>query len=98
MIFNTQYLPKINENERNNYLVENDYRQPIDLDNQINKSIRGSYFPSLDYSTTRAPMNSSSGSDIADVITNDKLKFLGDRKSTRLNSSHIPLSRMPSSA
>ena len=24
--------------------------------------------------------------------------FLGDRKSTRLNSSHIPLSRMPSSA
>ena len=26
------------------------------------------------------------------------LVFLGDRKSTRLNSSHIPLSRMPSSA
>ena len=26
------------------------------------------------------------------------LKLLGDRKSTRLNSSHIPLSRMPSSA
>ena len=25
-------------------------------------------------------------------------QFLGDRKSTRLNSSHIPLSRMPSSA
>ena len=25
-------------------------------------------------------------------------KILGDRKSTRLNSSHIPLSRMPSSA
>ena len=25
-------------------------------------------------------------------------KFAGDRKSTRLNSSHIPLSRMPSSA
>ena len=25
-------------------------------------------------------------------------KFLTDRKSTRLNSSHIPLSRMPSSA
>ena len=24
--------------------------------------------------------------------------FIGDRKSTRLNSSHIPLSRMPSSA
>ena len=27
-----------------------------------------------------------------------KVRFLGDRKSTRLNSSHIPLSRMPSSA
>ena len=26
------------------------------------------------------------------------LKQVGDRKSTRLNSSHIPLSRMPSSA
>ena len=26
------------------------------------------------------------------------LKMWGDRKSTRLNSSHIPLSRMPSSA
>ena len=26
------------------------------------------------------------------------LEFFGDRKSTRLNSSHIPLSRMPSSA
>ena len=25
-------------------------------------------------------------------------KIFGDRKSTRLNSSHIPLSRMPSSA
>ena len=29
---------------------------------------------------------------------NVKQEVLGDRKSTRLNSSHIPLSRMPSSA
>ena len=28
----------------------------------------------------------------------DRGLFCGDRKSTRLNSSHIPLSRMPSSA
>ena len=28
----------------------------------------------------------------------DEFKNVGDRKSTRLNSSHIPLSRMPSSA
>ena len=31
----------------------------------------------------------------ADIV---KRKFITDRKSTRLNSSHIPLSRMPSSA
>ena len=31
-------------------------------------------------------------------LTNDQFKNLSDRKSTRLNSSHIPLSRMPSSA
>ena len=37
---------------------------------------------------------------IANVGPNDYLIDLGsgDRKSTRLNSSHIPLSRMPSSA
>ena len=38
---------------------------------------------------------------ITGTIQNDILKeyaALGDRKSTRLNSSHIPLSRMPSSA
>ena len=33
------------------------------------------------------------------VINSSKLRVTGtDRKSTRLNSSHIPLSRMPSSA
>ena len=34
------------------------------------------------------------------VDTNARIiaKHMGDRKSTRLNSSHIPLSRMPSSA
>ena len=34
--------------------------------------------------------------DINDIVR--KLQISGDRKSTRLNSSHIPLSRMPSSA
>ena len=29
---------------------------------------------------------------------NPEMREIGDRKSTRLNSSHIPLSRMPSSA
>ena len=31
-------------------------------------------------------------------VSGENFKTLGDRKSTRLNSSHIPLSRMPSSA
>ena len=31
-------------------------------------------------------------------VVNTQLEMLADRKSTRLNSSHIPLSRMPSSA
>ena len=32
------------------------------------------------------------------VLRGDEVRYQGDRKSTRLNSSHIPLSRMPSSA
>ena len=32
------------------------------------------------------------------VLTSEQINAIGDRKSTRLNSSHIPLSRMPSSA
>ena len=77
MIFNTQYQPKTNENDRNNYLVENNYRQPIDLDKQITESSSASYFPSLDYSITKSSSSNSGGSDIADLITNDKMKFLG---------------------
>ena len=36
--------------------------------------------------------------DIVNNIYDINKEFLIDRKSTRLNSSHIPLSRMPSSA
>ena len=32
------------------------------------------------------------------IHDNERLEFLGDRKSTRLNSSHPTISRMPSSA
>ncbi len=35
---------------------------------------------------------------LASVSVRNSHHLLGDRKSTRLNSSHIPLSRMPSSA
>ena len=34
----------------------------------------------------------------ATVVDSTNVKSMKDRKSTRLNSSHIPLSRMPSSA
>ncbi len=76
MIFTYKYLPILDNNDRTNYLVENNYRQPIYVDNQSNESIGVSYFPNLGYSNTKTPMKSSSGSDIADVITNDKIKFL----------------------
>ena len=46
----------------------------------------------IEESTTYFPKTETSG----EYWTFDKQKL--DRKSTRLNSSHIPLSRMPSSA
>jgi hypothetical protein len=76
VIFTNKYLPNLDNNDRTNYFVENNYREPSYVDNQINESVGVSYFPSLDYSITKTPVKSSSGSDIADVITNDKIKFL----------------------
>lgn len=69
MIFNTQYLPKVNEEDRAKYYVSNNY--------VINDLKEKSYFPSLDYSIAKSTSYSSVGSDIADVITDDKLKLLG---------------------
>ncbi len=74
MIFNTQYLPKIGEEDRARYNVSNNYIIPSISEDTIPEK---SYFPSLDYSISKKENLSSSGSDIADVITNDKLKFLG---------------------
>jgi hypothetical protein len=64
-----------------NYLRENDYpinksKSYTSLDKN-NYSTNYTFFPSLDYSISETAKHSSSGSDIADVITNDKLKFLG---------------------
>lgn len=73
MIFNTQYLPKINEEDRARYTASDNYVIPNVSECTIPEK---SYFPSLDYSITKSSGNSS-GSDIADTITNDKLKFLG---------------------
>ena len=45
-----------------------------------------------------AIQNAEVAGDEAIVLTDDQAIKVLDRKSTRLNSSHIPLSRMPSSA
>lgn len=69
MIFNPQYLPKLSQEDSSKYLVSNDYEIPKDISENVSR-IEKSYFPSLDYSISK-------NSDIADSITNDKLKFLG---------------------
>ena len=48
--------------------------------------------------TTLIPDSKGLRSNLATVLVNIGAPSAGDRKSTRLNSSHIPLSRMPSSA
>src|ERR1051326_6113053 len=55
------------------------------------------FFPDADY-TLFEPQDHLK-SHIQDMVAaGRKIRWVGDRKSTRLNSSHIPLSRMPSSA
>jgi ATP-dependent protease HslVU (ClpYQ) ATPase subunit len=81
MIFTNKYFPKIDSNDQINYLGVDYYsinkpKSYITLENN-NYSSSNTYFPSLDYSISETAKNTSSGSDIADVITNDKLKFLG---------------------
>ena len=77
--------------------------------NTLQSMLPGQY---QQYDTTGAPTTMATGSgDLTRMFTNKDLNAqlapnyefmknqgLGDRKSTRLNSSHIPLSRMPSSA
>ncbi len=72
LIFNDKYQLKTNDDQRNKYVIENNYEPMLDL---TSPNIQSSYFPSLDYTTSQKSL--SSGSDIADTITNDKLKFLG---------------------
>lgn len=77
MMFTNNYLPKNSQEDQTNYLVENNYDQNKITDSQINNVVGTYYFPSLDYSISKKENQSSSGTDIADTITNDKLKFLG---------------------
>jgi len=81
MIFTNKYLPKNTSNDQINYLGVDDYsitksKSYTTLDKN-NYSTSNTYFPSLDYSISETAKNTSRGSGIADVITNDKLKFLG---------------------
>jgi hypothetical protein len=77
VIFTKEYLPKLDNYYKPSYIVENDYSQSQDQNPIDNNSIGHSYFPNLDYAINNSANKSSSCSDIADVITNDKLKFLG---------------------
>ncbi len=77
VIFTKEYLPKLDNYYHPSYIVENNYNLAQDQNPNKNKTVGISYFPSLDYSITKSANKSSSGSDIADVITNDKLRFLG---------------------
>ena len=81
MIFTNYDLPKNDQNYQINtlsldYYVQQKAKSYGGVDNT--KYLSGAmYVPSLDYTLTETSNNRSSGSDIADVITNDKLKFLG---------------------
>ena len=81
MIFTNYDLPKNDQNYQTNNLSLDYYIQQkatsyggVDNSKYLSGEI---YVPSLDYTLTETPINRSSGSDIADVITGDKLKFLG---------------------
>ncbi|MDD3557308.1 MAG: hypothetical protein PHW27_01935 [Melioribacteraceae bacterium] len=76
VIFTKEYLPKLDNYYKPSYIVENNYNQSKDQNSIENNHVGFSYFPSLDYSITKSENKSTSGSDIADVITNDKSKFL----------------------
>ena len=61
---------------------------------QKNRALKAKYYFSMGYEGHALLLNNRIIGDIWYSPGN----FMGDRKSTRLNSSHIPLSRMPSSA
>ncbi|MBK8945340.1 MAG: DUF87 domain-containing protein [Ignavibacteriae bacterium] len=73
MIFNYQYLPKTKEYESIKNNDSKNYALPINSNYLINNSKEKNYFSTLE--TTNK--NYKSGTDIADMITNDKLNFLG---------------------
>ena len=66
------------------YILDAIPHKQYSLDNIFQKNWKNSFFDFLKI--------------FLDVLLGILLVFILDRKSTRLNSSHIPLSRMPSSA
>ena len=75
MIFNNQYLPKTDANENSKYYNSKIYVFPIDQNYLVNNTKSKNYFPTIE--SSQSNNNYKSGSDIADIITNDKLNFLG---------------------
>ena len=71
------------------------FLRPGDGDFKVNGRAFEEYFVTpAQRSAAKAPLASSEKATSFNVVAN----VLGDRKSTRLNSSHLKLSRMPSSA
>jgi len=77
MIFTKEYLPKLNNYYRPSYIAEKIYNDTKNQNYTQNYLKETTYFPGLDYSIDSKAKYISSGSNIADIITNDKLKFLG---------------------
>ena len=81
--------------------IDDVYGNVYDLNNtNVISQIRKSYYSANATATFVTSVNSSTGSITLslDSMTSANIAPGRDRKSTRLNSSHIPLSRMPSSA
>ena len=66
----------------------------INIEEAIAASLRGA----VENYLQTADLNKVIADALQKQINNVVVNLTGDRKSTRLNSSHIPLSRMPSSA
>ena len=78
-------------------ILQERFDRPTALDNDANAAAWGEFWAGAGRDVNTMVMLTL-GTGIGGGIILDGMLWRGDRKSTRLNSSHIPLSRMPSSA
>ena len=72
-------------------------RIPVDIQERV-EIIAEEFRDNLEMGITRVNLDNDKISKLSRIIDKYKLASKSDRKSTRLNSSHSTLSRMPSSA